>query len=405
MAQRKKIKSNIRIKGNKPKRKKLSHGKKLIKKNSLVRILRVTAIIILLIFIGLLAHHFRAIPLIKKAIIRTSINEQVDLNDIIAKAASDIGVDEKNYSLINEKDNIYIKIGINSEIWHLALVNSILTGKIESAGGTLVSAIEAPSGNYHLLQFQHKSNKKPYLIKIYYGKYTEASPEIFLIIDDFGSYHNELLQEFCQLDKEVNFAILPNEPFYREVMEQADLYEHDILIHIPMEPIDIKNNNPGDDAILVQYNAAKIKSLIKEYIRKIPLAIAANNHMGSLATSQVDVMRPVLQTLKQYGLMFIDSYTSANSVVSQVAREEMMQIWQRDLFLDDNKDLTEKVFTEKMNSLNSIAKKKDQIFVISHSHNKSELEFVKKFIEQAKAKGFRFSAISSLKKTREVTNA
>ncbi len=404
MAQKNKIRNNSKAKGNKPKRKKSSHGKKLSKKNNLVKILPAITIIMLLAFIGLLAYHYRAIPLITKAIVKPRNTQPLDINDIIAKVANEIGVDDRNFSVLNEKDDIFIKIGINPAIWDLPLVNSILTGKVESAGGNLVSSKEIGNGNYHLLQFKHKNNKKPYLIKIYYGKYTEASPEIFLIIDDFGSYHNKLLQEFCLLDEEVNFSILPNELYYREVMEQAYQSGHDILIHMPMEPIDIKNNNPGEDAILVHYNAAKIKALVKEYIKRIPLAIAANNHMGSLATSQVDIMRPVLQILKQNDLIFIDSYTSANSVVSQVAKEEMMQTWQRDLFLDDQ-DLTDKVLTEKINSLINIAKRKDQVFVISHSHSKVKLEFVQKFIEQAKANGFRFSAISTLKKTREVTDA
>ncbi|MCF7911572.1 MAG: divergent polysaccharide deacetylase family protein [Candidatus Cloacimonetes bacterium] len=384
--------------------KKYKLGKKRVRKSPLAGFLRTTAIVFIVIFIALVIYHFRSTPPIQKVIIGTTSNPKIDLNDVIAEAASSLGVDAKNFTLEKQKNHTYIKLGINHSKWDLVLANSIITGKIESAGGKQLSAIEADNGNYHLLEFSHADNKLPFIIKIYYGKYEASLPEIFLIIDDFGSFNNSLLQEFCELDAEINFAILPNEPYYKEVMEKASESGHDILIHIPMEPIDLKNNNPGKDAILVQYNANKIKSLVREYIKRLPLAIGANNHMGSMATSRADVMRPVLQVLKENDIIFIDSYTSANTVVAEVAESEKMKIWERDMFLDDQK-LSDAVLEEKFAKLMDISTRSNQIFVISHCHFKSKLEFAKKFIARAKEAGFKFSAISTLAATKRGINA
>jgi len=404
MAQKDKKVKKSRPKNKKKMTKSLAHGKKLTRKDNFIRFLRVLVVIVLLGFIGLLVHYFYGFPEIKRVFV-TSDNEDIpDLNDVIAEVANSIGVDENNYSLTTELDHIYIKLGINSDEFDLALVNSILTGKLEAADGILIKAKESDSGNYQLLEFHHPNTDMVYLIRLYYGKYSKSAPEVFLIIDDFGSYKNLLLDDFCKLDKEVNFAILPNEPYYKEVMEAAVSTGHDILIHIPMEPEDIKNNNPGKDAILVQYSPAKIKSLVRTYIERLPKAIAANNHMGSLATSQAEVMQPVLQELERHNLMFIDSYTSANSVVYQVAKSKQIKIWRRDMFLDDTK-ISAKLMEEKSQKLLDIAGDKNQIFVIGHCHSRKKLDFITEFINRAKANGFRFSAISKLKKNREVINA
>ena len=384
--------------------KKYKTGKKIDRKNPLTGFFRVTTIVFAIILVGLVLYHFRSIPLIHKVFVGTAANQKIDLNDVIDEAAGSLGIDEKNFTLNKQKDHIYIELGINPSQWDLVLANSILTGKIEAAGGSQLSAVETKNGKSHLLEFTHPDNKLPFEIKIYYGKYEASLPEIFLIIDDFGSYNNSLLQEFCELDPEISFAILPNEPYYKEVMEKANQYGHNILIHMPMEPIDIKRNNPGKDAILVEYSENKIKSLVRGYIEKLPLAIAANNHMGSLATSRVDVMRPVLQVLKENDIMFIDSYTIAGTVAAEVAELEKMKIWERDLFLDDQK-LSDELLDKKIAKLVEISTRSDQIFVIGHCHFKSKLEFAKKFIARAKDAGFRFSPISSLSNKKRGINA
>ena len=387
-----------RRRNDKEKIKKYKLGKKIKRKSPLVGFLRITTIIFLILFLVLIIYHFRSTKLIRKVIVAVSGSEKNDLNDVIAEAAGNLGVDEKNFKLINKQDHIYIEIGINPSDLDLVLANSIITGKILGAGGKQQFAKEADNGRYQLLQFSHPDNKLPFLIKIYYGKYAASLPEVFLIIDDFGSYNNSLLDEFCELDKEVSFAILPNEPHYEAVMNKANASGHDILIHMPMEPIDIKNNDPGKDAILVEYNENKVKSLVREYIKRLPLAVGANNHMGSLATSRADIMEPVLQVLKANDLIFIDSYTSANSVVAQVAEKEKMKIWERDIFLDDQK-LSDELMDKKIAKLIDISTRSNQIFVIGHCHFKSKLEFIRKFIARAKDSGFRFSGISTLTNT------
>ncbi|MCF7918535.1 MAG: divergent polysaccharide deacetylase family protein [Candidatus Cloacimonetes bacterium] len=360
-----------------------------------MKTLRVLLFIVLLSLVLVVIMRYPDLAGIRKVIVKPPDSDETDLNDIIAATCSSIGVTESNYSVQNKSDHILIKVGINHNEMDLLLANSIITGKVMAGGGQLANASESANGSYQLLEFKSPKNPKPYLVRLYYGNYERQGKEIYLIIDDFGSYKTPLLDDFCNLDAEVSFAIIPNEHYYQEVMLKADSTHHDILIHIPMEPIDIKNNDPGEKAILVEYSPARIKEYTREYIEKIPLAVGANNHMGSLATSMEKVMTPVLQVLKENGLFFIDSFTTANSIVAKVAAREMVMSSRRDLFLDDY-DLKPSTLEKKLVNLDEIAARKDQIIVIGHCHSKEKYDFVNEFIRRAKKAGYRFNRISKL---------
>jgi len=365
------------------------------RKNSFVKILRILLGVIILVLAVIAIMRFTNITDIRKVIVDATEKSEFDLNDVIAQTCNSIGVSESNYSLRNYADHVLIKVGINHNEMDLLLANSIISGKVIESGGEVVNAKESANGGYQMLEFRSATNAKPYLVRLYYGDYELKGKEIFMIIDDFGSYKHILLDDFCGIDPEISFAIIPNEPYYNEVMLKADASEHDILIHIPMEPIDIKNNDPGEKAILVEYSAARIKEYTREYIEKIPLAVGANNHMGSLATSMEKVMSPVLQVIKENGLFFIDSFTTANSIVSKVAAKEMVMSSRRDLFLDDS-NLEPETLAAKLKKLDEIAARKDQIIVISHCHSREKLIFASEFIKKAKAAGYRFVRISKL---------
>lgn len=376
--------------------KKYVTGSKLNRKNSFIKWLRILFILVIVVLSGAIAIRLGYFRQAKKAIVETAgWEENNDLNDVIAATCADIGITEENFQLYNKEDHIYITIGVNQQEMDLLLVNSIITGKVEASGGKLINAKESASGSYQLIEYHAGEKSKPYLIRLYYGKYEEQGKEIYMIIDDLGSYKGELLDEFCRIDENITFAIIPNEPYYNECMLKANASGHDIMLHLPMEPMDIKNNNPGEKAILVDYSPARIKEYTRWALERVPLAIGANNHMGSLATSMESVMIPVMEVMQESGMFFIDSFTTANSIVSRVASQEMVMSSRRDIFLDNVK-LDAKAMEEKLKKLNKIAERKDQIIVISHCHSKEKLEFAKEFIEKAQAEGYRFLRISRL---------
>lgn len=98
------------------------------------------------------------------------------------------------------------------------------------------------------------------------------------------------------------------------------------LIHIPMEPIGYPEVNPGKNPILVQYDERQIEKIMTRFIEQLPYCEGANNHMGSLATTDEEVMNAVMTILKKHNKFFLDSRTTNVSVAYSVASKKSSEI-------------------------------------------------------------------------------
>ena len=69
-------------------------------------------------------------------------------------------------------------------------------------------------------------------------------PSVALIIDDLG-YDKKIAQKFAQLDVTLTFSILPHSPFQQKIAKLARSKGLEIMIHMPMEPVEYPKVNPG----------------------------------------------------------------------------------------------------------------------------------------------------------------
>jgi polysaccharide deacetylase 2 family uncharacterized protein YibQ len=178
-------------------------------------------------------------------------------------------------------------------------------------------------------------------------------------------------------------------------MEKADEKGHEMLIHMPMEPLNYPKVNPGPKAIYVHDSQKDIRKKVEDYIKNLPLCIGANNHMGSLATSDTEVMHTVLSVLKQNGLFFIDSRTSQSSVAYKLAREMMIPTFENTMYLD-TPNLSQEVLTEKVERLKSLMKSRDKILMISHCTSEDHYTFLKDFLQKIEVLNLELVPVSEL---------
>lgn len=157
--------------------------------------------------------------------------------------------------------------------------------------------------------------------------------KIAIIIDDVGrtTRLNTILQE---IKLPLNISILPKQ---RETTSMSTIGKKggwDVLLHLPMEP---KEKSWIDSTFIkVGMDSEEVKERIDDYLKEMSYVQGVNNHMGSLATSDENIMRTVLGIVREKGLYFIDSLTISNSVGEKVAREIGLERFaKRDIFLDN----------------------------------------------------------------------
>ncbi|QJD82049.1 divergent polysaccharide deacetylase family protein [Cohnella herbarum] len=158
--------------------------------------------------------------------------------------------------------------------------------------------------------------------------------QIAVVIDDFGNGMKGT-EQMLDLPIRLTVAVMPFLRTTKQDAEAAHRKGHDVIVHLPMEPVRGLRSWLGPGSITTDLPDEEIRKRVEAAIADVPHAIGMNNHMGSKATADSRVMRVVLQVCKEKGLFFLDSRTSYKTVVPKVAKEVDLVTLHNDVFLDD----------------------------------------------------------------------
>ena len=162
----------------------------------------------------------------------------------------------------------------------------------------------------------------------------ESPRRVAVVIDDFGSAMNGT-EEILSLPIPITAAVMPFLPTTRRDAEEAHRKGHEVIVHLPMEPIRGKRSWLGPGAITTDLSDEEIRKRVNAAIDDVPHARGMNNHMGSKATADPRVMRIVMDVCRERELYFLDSRTSPRSQAAAEAERVGVPLVDNDLFLDE----------------------------------------------------------------------
>lgn len=190
-------------------------------------------------------------------------------------------------------------------------------------------------------------------------------PRIALIIDDMG-YDLAIAKRLLRMDAGLSISILPHSPFQKEIATLAHQAGREVLLHLPMEPLEYPEVDPGPGALITSMTPDEMLAVLRRDLDAVPHISGVNNHMGSRLTEDAARIRQVFTILKKRGLFFIDSLTSPRSQCAQVAQLFKLPFAQRHVFLDHTQEANAIRFQIKR--LISTAKKHGQAIGIGHPY-------------------------------------
>jgi polysaccharide deacetylase 2 family uncharacterized protein YibQ len=160
-----------------------------------------------------------------------------------------------------------------------------------------------------------------------------------IVIDDLGENLAQA-QELAQgLNIPVTFSILPYGAYTQEISKLATKNDREILLHLPLEPKEFPEIDPGPGALFVDMTKEQILASLNQNLNRIPKAIGVNNHMGSRFTEDPQSLRPVFKVLKKKNLFFLDSLTTPKSQVKKIASDLDLKYMSRHIFLDNEQNV------------------------------------------------------------------
>ena len=201
-------------------------------------------------------------------------------------------------------------------------------------------------------------------------------PRIAIIIDDLG-YEPYIIDDFLKLGLPLAFSVLPRAPFTQSVVRKASHGGKELILHLPMEPTDYPNINPGPGALLTNMSARKIRATLNRHFEEVPGIRGVNNHMGSYFTAKRDKMAVVMRELKKRNLFYIDSRTTTETVAHELAEMMGVPVASRSVFLDN--DLSLKVMRFQMERLLGIARHSGAAIGIGHPYEET-LNLLKNYL-------------------------
>ena len=167
-----------------------------------------------------------------------------------------------------------------------------------------------------------------------YAENVESDRELAIVIDDFGNNMGGT-EEMLRLPITLTVAIMPFLETTEHDAEQAHRFGHEVIVHIPMEPVKGKKSWLGPGAITTDLSNEEIRKRVNAAIDAVPHAVGMNHHMGSKATADKRIMRIVLDVCRERGLYYLDSKTTGKSVIPELSEEIGVPYLENELFFDD----------------------------------------------------------------------
>lgn len=170
----------------------------------------------------------------------------------------------------------------------------------------------------------------------------DAEGHLAIVIDDVGR-ELHLFEQLLALRYHLTFSVLPGAVFAPGVQLRlrADRRRYrEIMLHLPMEPLDESMMHAGADAqeefLRVEDAPDELTGKLERALARVPAAIGVNNHMGSRLSAERGAMDALMPVLAARGLFFVDSRTSAATQAEAAAVAAGVPSMPRRVFLDDD---------------------------------------------------------------------
>lgn len=187
-------------------------------------------------------------------------------------------------------------------------------------------------------------------------------PLLAIVIDDWG-YGWSAANDFLALDVPLNVAVIPHLPYSQRHANQAAERGHQVILHLPMEPMD-EGWDLGEGAVLTAMASDDIVRDVARAWRSVPHVSGVNNHMGSKATADERVVAAVMAVVKEEGAFFLDSKTTAASVIGPIAESFDVPYLENDRFIDP--DTVPERVRDRIMAAARIAKRRGWAVAIGH---------------------------------------
>jgi polysaccharide deacetylase 2 family uncharacterized protein YibQ len=192
-------------------------------------------------------------------------------------------------------------------------------------GPMLVMALGAGGDERYRLAFSHTEREA-------------GRGAVAVIINGIGAEWDATSEALLAFPAPLTWAVLPGHRSSRDIASAARARGIEVLLSMPMEPKGYPVSDPGEGAILMDLGPAEVRARMRRAVESVGEVSGIVTYMGSMATTDGELMEIVLDETNRQGLFFVDSRAADRSVVSEVARRLRTPCVVSSLFIDEEGD-------------------------------------------------------------------
>ena len=191
-----------------------------------------------------------------------------------------------------------------------------------------------------------------------------AGARLAIIIDDLGS-DRAAAQAIFALGYHLTLSVLPNHEHSMDIAKEAHRLGFEVMLHLPMQSV--ANETPEAQELHPGMPASEVAALVDRFLQNVPDVAGVNNHQGSQATADAELMDELMPVLRDRHLFYVDSRTTAATVAYDTAQDFGVPSAFRNVpFLDDVAEVA--TVREQLQLALRAAREKGPVVAIGHPH-------------------------------------
>lgn len=166
----------------------------------------------------------------------------------------------------------------------------------------------------------------------------DKRPRIALVVSDLGLDRALSQSAMDRLAGAITLAFDPYAVGMKEAINTARSLGHETLIGLPMEPMDYPRQDPGPLTLLASLGEAQNIARLKRLMGSGAGYVGMLELWGERFTTETSALLPVLQALKQRGLMYVDNKPPSGNAAALVASQVKLPWAAADKYIDSEAD-------------------------------------------------------------------
>lgn len=199
-----------------------------------------------------------------------------------------------------------------------------------------------------------QDGRKPWQVYARPFPATDKRPRIAIVMSDLGLSGVTTGNALAKLPPGITLAFLPYAERLDDWVERARTKGHEVMLSVPMEPLNYPRDDPGPNALLTMLGPDRNMERLEWSLGKAVGYVGITSTTGSKFTANPAAMQPVIDALKARGLLLVDARSNPKSVAGPLANLAGVPRALGDRVID--RDLSRGAIDDQLRELEEIAK-------------------------------------------------